>query len=153
LLEALEYIPTETVDVGGSRDSFTQSVPLITGSRLLELSDTRNVELSVVIRERAVTEQFDAVPVVVINNRYRVAVNPGELSVVLQGPPSVIGQVSIENLEMVIDATGLAPRAEDYRIAPQVRFNPAELGDQLEVLATYPQREIDVHVYDQPGSR
>ena len=155
LLEALEYVSTATVDVGGRQESFSQSVALLPGNRLIELSQERSVQLRIEIREQAINAPFDGVQVVVINTDYRVEVNPAQLDVILRGPPSVLAQITVDNLELVIDATGLAPNttSEDYKLEPQVRVTPSELGEQIELLTTSPQRVIDVHVYDQPRRR
>jgi len=155
LLEALEYVPTDTVNVGGREESFSQTVPLLPGNRLIELSQGRTVEVSIEIREQATNAPFDGVQVVVINTEYRVEWNPQQLDVILRGPPSLLAQVTAENIELVIDATGLMPNpsTEDYKIEPQVRFSRPELGEQIELLTTSPQRVIDVHIYDQPRRR
>jgi len=151
LVAAQERIATSTVDVSGRRESFTQTVTLDPGNRLIELPGQRTVELRIDIVEQATTEQFDAIQVVVVNNRFRVDVNPTELSVVLSGPQSVLMQIDVEQMRMVIDAAELEPRAQDYLLEPRVEFARAGLGDLVEVVALYPQRRINVHVYDQPG--
>ena len=153
LLATIDRVRTTHVDVSGWRESFTRNVNLVTSSPFIELPERRTVELTIEIREQAVTRQFDGVPVEVVNSRYRVVVNPAELNVVLSGPPSTLEQISLENLVLVIDGEGLQPRAADYRLAPELQFEPEELGESLEVIAIYPQREIDVHVYEQPGRR
>ncbi len=153
LLDSLEQVSTNTIDVGGRQESFTQTVALIPGSRFIDLSRETSAELTIEIVEQAIAQQFDAVKVEVINTRYRVDVNPSELSVVLSGPPSLLARLSAETLTMLIDATDLEPRAEDYRIEPQVRFDDPETFGLIEVLAITPQRAIDVHVYDSSGNR
>ena len=153
LLESLDRVDTATVDVGGRRNSFTQPVALDTRHPLIDLPGDRSVMLNIEILEQAVNHQFDAVQVVVINNEYQVDVNPAELTVVLRGPRSLVEQVQVENLRMVIDAAGLEPRLEDYLREPQLVFDPAELGESVELFSIYPQRRINVHVYDRPPSR
>ena len=39
----------------------------------------------------------------------------------------------------------------DYLLEPRVEFGQVDLSDLVEVVALYPQRRINVHVYDQPG--
>ena len=148
LLDLLDRVDTATVDVAGRRNSLTQTVTLLPPHPLIELPRERSVLLNIEILERAVNKQFDAVQVVVINNEYQVDVNPAELSVVLRGPRSLLDQVQVESLRMVIDAEGLAPRLEDYLREPQLMFDPVELGESLELYSIYPQRRINVHVYD-----
>ncbi len=153
LLDMLQQVSTNTVDVGGREDSFTQTVTLVPGNQYIDLLRERTAELTIEIVEQAIAQQFDAVQVEVINTRYRVDVNPSELSVVLSGPPSLLAQLTAETLTMVIDATDLEPRSEDYRIQPQVRYDHPETFGSIEVLAITPQSAIDVHVYDSIGNR
>lgn len=153
LVEALEQILTSTVDLSGKRGPFTQTVTLVPGSRLITLPQQRTVELRIEIVEQAISEQFDGIEVVVINNRFQVTVNPQVLGVVLSGPPSVLAELDVARMRMVIDAAELEPRAEDYRIAPTVEFEQAALGERVEVEALYPQRRINVHVFQQPARR
>ncbi len=149
LVEAIERIETSTVDVGGRDESFTQVVTLLSGNTLLELRDGREVNLQVDILEQPVTIEFEEVPVEVINAQYQVAVNPDHLTVFLRGPPSLLEQIDLEILRLVIDAAELAPQAEDYLIAPSIDFAQEEFGELIELVTTYPQRQINVHVFDQ----
>lgn len=148
-----ERVETATADLRGRRASFSQLITLNTDDPFVELPQSGTVELRIEIAETATSEQFDDVRVEVINSRYQVAVNPQVLGVVLNGPPSVLEQIDVEQLTLIIDAAELQPSAEDYRIEPTVRFDPAELGDQVEVGALYPQRLVDVHVFEQPARR
>jgi YbbR domain-containing protein len=152
LVEALEQVLTSTVDLSGRREPFTQTVTLAPGS-LLELPEQRTVELRIEIVEQAINEQFDDIAVVVINNRFQVAVNPQVLGVVFSGPPSVLAELDVAQIRMVIDAEELEPRADDYLIEPTVEFDQVALGERVEVVALYPQRRINVHVFQQPARR
>jgi hypothetical protein len=120
---------------------------------LLELPEQRTVELRIEIVEQAINEQFDDIAVVVINNRFQVAVNPQVLGVVFSGPPSVLAELDVAQIRMVIDAEELEPRADDYLIEPTVEFDQVALGERVEVVALYPQRRINVHVFQQPARR
>ena len=152
LLEALEQILTSTVDLSGKTEPFTQTVTLRPGS-LIELPQQRTVELRIEIVERAINAQFDDIEVVVINNRFQVGVNPQVLGVVLSGPPSVLAELDVAQMRMVIDAAELEPLADDYRIEPTVEFDQIALGERVEIVALYPQRRINVHVFQQPARR
>ncbi len=148
---AMERVTTTAVDVSGRRESFQQAVTLVSGNPFIELPQPRTVQLSIDIVEQALSDQFDGVPVEVVNNEYRVTVNPDVLSVVLSAPPSVLEQVDVGRMRMVVDVEGLEPRREDYLLEPQVEFEQEGLVDLVEVIAILPQRRINVHVYDQPG--
>jgi hypothetical protein len=87
----------------------------------------------------------------VINSAFRTAVNPQQLSVVLSAPPSVLEQVDVERLRMVIDAEGLQPRNEDYLLEPRVQFGQEALSEQIEVISMYPQRRVNVRIFNGPS--
>ena len=152
-VDALEHVETATVDVRGRDQSFSQLVTLVPGNPLIELAAEREVRMRINILERPETMEFEAVPVEVINARYQVAINPAELAVFLLGPPSLLGQIDLETLRLVIDAAELAPRAEDYLLAPSIDFGQEGLGDLIELVTTVPQREINVRVFNQPVRR
>ena len=149
VVEAIERIETSTVDVRGRNESFTQMVTLLSGNTFLELREGREVNLQVDILEQPVTINFEEVPVEVINAQYQVAVNPDHLTVFLRGPPSLLELIDLEILRLVIDAAELAPQAEDYLIAPSIDFAQEGLGELIELVTTIPQRQINVHVFDQ----
>jgi len=150
-VDALERVETAVVNISNRSETFTETVPLSLNNRLLQLPQQRNVQLHVDIAEQPINEQFDDVEVVVINNRYRVAVNPQQLGVVLSGPPSVLNTLDATQIQLVIDAAELEPSPDDYHIEPTVRFSDPEVGDTVQVVALYNQRVIDVHVYQQPS--
>ena len=152
-VDSIERVPTAIVDVSGRRAPFSQRVALVPENPLVSLLDARTVDLEIDIVEQPITQQFDAVRVIVVNNEFRVTVNPQQLDIVLRGPPSLLEQLNVDNLQLVVDAADLAPRADDYLIEPAVQSSLGEFGDLIEVVARYPQREINVHVYDQPGRR
>lgn len=152
-VDALERVETATVDVRGRDRSFSQMVALVPGNALIELGAEREVEIRVDILEQPETMEFEAVPVEVINARYQVAINPAELTVFLLGPPSLLAQIDLETLRLVIDAAELAPQAEDYHLAPSIDFGQEGLGDLIELVNTFPQREINVRVFNQPVRR
>ena len=108
------------------------------------------VQLTLSIEEVPVTAQVEDVEVAIVNTRYRVAVNPTLIGVVLRGPPSVLDTLTPDNIIATIDAAGLEPRADDYRLEPSIEIVPEEIARRVEVIALTPQRLIDVHVFDQP---
>jgi hypothetical protein len=146
-VEALDHVQTQMVNVAGRQDTFTQIVALRSGDRFVELTSDSSAELTIEIRERAISTQYDGVPVAVVNSELRVDINPQEIGVVLSGPPSVLADLTVENIIAEIDASGLDPRAEDYLIEPTIRFQPERLEESVTLIALTPQRRINVHVY------
>ncbi|MFQ5742641.1 MAG: YbbR-like domain-containing protein [Acidobacteriota bacterium] len=143
----LDRLRTQTVDVTGLKQSFSQRVAIRSEDPFVELAEEREVQLTIEIREAAVTVQYDGVEVIVINSPYRVDINPRQIGVIVSGPPSVLEDFDKQHLRAAIDAEGLEPRREDYLIEPVVNFEPASLADVLEVIAITPQRRLNVHVY------
>lgn len=152
-VEALDHVVTEVISVTGLRATLSRSVSVLTDDPLVQIDGSNQVRLTIRIEEVPVTSQLDDVPVEIVNADRRVEVNPATIGVVLRGPRSVLSGLTFENVHAVIDASGLAPRADDYRIEPKVQLVPEDLGERVEVIALTPQRRIDVHVYDQPPER
>lgn len=150
VIEATERLPTSLVDVSGRNESFRQRVALEPPD-FVEVPGPRTVELRIEIAETSMTEQFDGVIVDVVNGHFRIAVNPQRLSVVLSGPPSVLAQIDAQQIRMVIDADSLQPRAEDYVLEPTVQLDQDGLAELIELIGVYPQRRVNVHVFNQPG--
>ena len=152
-VEALERVETRVVDVRGLSEPFSQTVTLVLDNPFVELVEGRQVELWIDILEEAEDVEFDAVPVEVVNAQYQVVVNPDTLRVLLRGPPSLLAQIDADTLRLVIDAAELSPRDDDYRIAPTIDFGQDGLADLVRLVTTYPQREINVRVFNQPARR
>jgi len=150
-VQQVEQLRTEAINITGRTESFSQQVALQVDSPFVELSEEREVQLTVEIREVPEVRDFQGLEVEVLNSPYRVQVNPDIIGVRLRGPPSVLDDLTVEDLRAVIDAEDLEPRAEDYLIAPQIRFEAANLDEALELVEINPQRRLNVHVYDTPG--
>lgn len=149
-MEALSAIATEKVGVTGRRESLVRNVRVIPDDPTLRLEGATEVLVTIAIEERPINFQLQGIGVTVTGATSRVVVNPAVIGVVLQGPASVLANLTPENFIATIDVEGLAPRAEDYRLAPLIRFEPAELARRVQVIAITPQRRLDVHVFGEP---
>jgi len=146
----LDTIATETVGVTGRQDSLVRTVQVIPEDPRLRLEGASEVQVTIAIAERPINFQLQGIEVNIAGAVSRVVVNPAVIGVVLEGPPSVIANLTPENFIATIDVEGLAPRAEDYRIEPVIRLEPAELSRRVRVIAITPQRSLDVHVFAEP---
>lgn len=146
----LTSVSTEILNVAGRRDSITREVAVLTDDPLVSVDEPGRVTMTIVITESAEPRQLDGIAVQIVTGQYRVVVNPAEIGIVLRGPPSLLDSLGPEDIIARLDASELAPSAEDYRVAPQVEFADPALADRIEVMAITPQSRIDVHVYDQP---
>ena len=119
-----------------------------TDNALVSVAGPARVRLTLLIEETAVTSQIEGVRIAVLNAQGRVAVNPESIGVVIRGPSSVLTQLGPDDIRATLDVAGLAARAEDYRLEPQVSIISADLAGRVEVIALTPQRRVDVHVFD-----
>ncbi len=146
-MEQLDTIAAEKVGVTGRQDSLVRTVRVIPEDPTLRLDGASEVQVTVAIEERPINFQLQGIEVSIVGAASRVVANPAVIGVVLEGPPSVIASLTPENFVATIDVEGLAPRAEDYRIEPEIRLEPAELARRVRVIAVTPQRRLDVHVF------
>ncbi len=152
LVGQLTSVSTEIVNVAGRREPVTRELAVLTDDPLVTVERGTSVVMTIVITEAAVPRQLDGITVSIVADAYRVVVNPGEIGLVLRGPPSVLDALEPDDIIARLDATELAPRTEDYRVEPQIEFADPSLAEHIEVMAITPQSRIDVHVYDQPAS-
>ena len=146
-MEELDTIAAEKVGVTGRQDSLVRTVRVIPEDPTLRLEGASEVQVTVAIEERPINFQLQGIDVDIIGATSRVVANPAVIGVVLEGPPSVIAGLTPENFVATIDVDGLAPRAEDYRIEPEIRLEPVELARRVRIIAITPQRRLDVHVF------
>ena len=148
----LTSVSTEIVNVTGRRQSVTREVAVLTDDPLVTVDERDRVMMTIVITESAVPRRLDGIAVEVVEDEYRVVVNPGEVGVVLRGPPSLLDGLGPADIIARLDVSDLVPRAEDYRVEAQIEFADKSLSDRIEIMAITPQSRIDVHVYDQPAA-
>ena len=148
----LTSLSTEIVNVAGRREPVTREVAVLTDDPLVTVDERDRVTMTIVISESAVPRRLDGITVEIVADEYRVVVNPGEIGIVLRGPPSLLDALGPADIVARLDASDLAPRAEDYRVEPQIEFADTSLSDRIEIMAITPQSRIDVHVYDQPAA-
>ncbi|MFW6198687.1 MAG: YbbR-like domain-containing protein, partial [Acidobacteriota bacterium] len=147
----LTGISTDTVNVTGRRRTLARTVAVRSPDPLVEVRGRSTAELTIRIDEISVNTEVTGIPVELENRRYRTAINPDTIGVVLEGPTSVVSDLDADDVRAVIDLAGLEPRPEDYRIEPEIRFASEEVAERVAVLALNPQRLIDVRVYPQPA--
>jgi len=149
-MEALTAIATEKVGVTGRQESLVRTVRVIPEDPTLRLEGASQVQVTVAIEERPITFRMQGIEVTVINAASRVVVNPAIIGLVLQGPASVLANLTPGDFIATIDVEGLPPQAADYRIEPLIRLESAELASRVQVLAITPQNRLDVHVFAEP---
>ncbi len=146
-VEQLAGVSTEVVNVSGRRSALTRSVTILSDDPVVTVEDSAAL-LSISIDEIKVVYEIEGVQIDLINAEFRAVVNPSHIGVLLSGPPSLLETLTANNIFAEIDLTGLAPRSEDYSLQPRVRLEPVSLGARITVLATRPQRLMDVHIYE-----
>jgi YbbR domain-containing protein len=146
---SLDTIATEKVGVTGRQESLSRSVRVVPDDSTLRVEGAGEVLVTVAIEERPTNFQILGVDVIVVNAETRVVVNPPVIGIILRGPASLLAQLTPENFKATIDVEGLAAQADDYSLEPLILLEPSELLDLIEVVATTPQRRLDVRVF--PG--
>ena len=103
-IKDITYVTTESVNVGGKTESFSQQVAIDTGSPNVSPSEENlKVMLTVVIGEARKERVLEKVPVSFINVPPGVALQPKYVRVSLLGPPSIIDSLSPAEVEVIAD--------------------------------------------------
>ena len=148
-LEAIEFLETERIVLNGQRESFILSVAPLLPTSTLRIKGEGRVEVEVQISETLIRRTFSDVPITLRNTRYRTQFNPSSIQVTLVGPASILRTIQPDNILALLDVASLAPRAEDYHMAPEIRLRPPSLREKINV-DSFSQNQIDVKVYNQP---
>lgn len=111
-----DTVLTEPVSLEDRTSNFEVTVPLdLPRGNFIVRDDDNNiidgiVTVQIAIREETIQVPFDSVPVVITgqNPQTRVHINPESLSIVLDGPVTALQDLRLQDIQAVIDVTGLA---------------------------------------------
>ncbi len=114
-------VSTESVNVAGKTETFTQQVAIDTGSPNVSTSvESQKVMLTIVIGEARKERLIDKIPVTFINVPRDVQPLPKFARVVVSGPPSVLDLLTPAEVEVVADYATLTEQSRDLKLV--VRF-------------------------------
>lgn len=122
-------VDTEPISLEGRTGDFSTSVPLaLPDAEFVILSGDRNVRVEIAIREQEITLPLEniAINLIGLPENYTAIITPETISVVLNGPISLLEGVTADNVQAVIDLNGIAAGTHD--IAPRISVNGEILG-------------------------
>ena len=127
-LAAVTSLQTEAIDLTGRRESF-DAVFSIRPSKNLSGFESEKVTVKVTIRESEISKIVESVPLVVINSKQKLVVEPETIALKLTGPAGKVSELMNEGLKVILDAEKLNfRRKKSLRISPAL---PAFPGVQI----------------------
>ena len=124
VLTGLEQITTSPVSAEGLREQYSRTVPLELDP-LVRLRNATSVQLTLDIQEETLRRE---IPGVVFSNTPEPEVarlSPDNVTVLIEGPKSIVERVQAEDLEALIELAGLA--TGEHSLVPMVRVKRPEL--------------------------
>lgn len=119
-----DTIDTEPISLVGRTSDFTIDVALDLpdDSNLINLSETSTVTVDIGVSEETTTLPLENIPIRFIGlpEDSTIQANPQNISVVLAGPVSLIDDLTVEDIQAVIDVNGL--QAGTHQLVPQIEI-------------------------------
>jgi YbbR domain-containing protein len=114
-------VSTESVNVAGKTETFTQQVAIDTGSPNVNTSeDSQKVTLTFIIGEARKEHLLEKVPVTFLNVPQGVQPQAKFVRVLVLGPPSILDSITTADVEVTADYATLKESARELKLA--VRF-------------------------------
>jgi YbbR domain-containing protein len=117
-VRSLEQVTTEPVSAEGLRQTFSRTVRLEL-EPLVRLRGNTSVDLTLKIREERMRKELSGIEVTLQPPRVNASMSPKTIRVLVEGPKSLMEQLSAEALEAHLRWEGLA--AGNHRLVPIVR--------------------------------
>jgi len=135
LVEALILMPTDPISLENRTEPFVARVGAVPDSPEIRVLDTRLISIRVEVDAAPTAIAFDAVPVVLQGQLFEATTTPGDIQVVLSGPPALLRSIGPGQIRAVVDVSGLASRPESYHLSPRIEFvgMPADDLDRIGV--------------------
>jgi YbbR domain-containing protein len=146
-LEVLgDTVLTEPISLEGRTSNFEVTVPLDLPRGNYIVRDDENtiidgiITVQISIREEAIQVPFDAVPIAVTgeNSQSTIRINPDTLSVVLDGPVTALEDLRLQDLQAVVDVTGLG--VGTYELQPIILIRQGQITLASENITLLPPR-------------
>ncbi len=116
---SLEEVTTEPVSAEGLRQPFSRTVRLELDP-LVRLRGDTSVELTLDVREVRLRKELSGVVVKSQPQRVNAAMDPDTIRVLVEGPKSLVEQLTAEEIEAEVQLEGLLPGS--HRVVPVVRI-------------------------------
>jgi YbbR domain-containing protein len=130
-IEVVTGMRTDPIPLANRTESFVARVGAVPDSPEIRVLDSRLLTVRVEIDVAPGEVVVDSVPVVLMGQAYGATVRPATVRVVLTGPPALVESLEAEQVRVVVDVTGLAPRAEPYDLVPRVEFLDVSASDLI----------------------
>ncbi len=136
-IEGLEQVTTEPVSVEGLRETYTQTVQVMLEDPYVRPTSARGVEVTLEVREERTGKRLSDVKLTSYPTTVKTKLTPLAVRVRIEGPKSLIGIVSSEDLAARIDVDELEPGT--HRLTPEISFSRPELS-ALAVVSIEPEQ-------------
>jgi YbbR domain-containing protein len=146
-LEVLgDTVLTEPISLEGRTSNFEVTVPLDLPRGNYIVRDDENIIIDgniivqIFILEETIQVPFDTVPVIVTGQspQTSIRINPESLSIVLDGPVTALEDLRLQDLQAVIDVTGLA--VGSYELEPIILIRQGQVTLSRENITLLPPR-------------
>jgi YbbR domain-containing protein len=109
ILESLSFLRTLPVEIEGVSANVEREVPLQIPEGV-QVEETR-VKVSVAVGRSAIVKILREIPVRLteVPQGFRSRVDPGTVTVIIQGPPAIVDQITPSALTVSVSASGLGP--------------------------------------------
>jgi len=128
-VEVVSAMGTDPIPLENRMEPFVARVGAVPDSPDIRVLDSRLLTVRVEVDVAPTEVVFDSVPVVLTGQAHETTLRPTTLRVVLSGPPALLERIEPGQIRAVVDAVGLAPRAEPYDLVPRVEFLDVPAAD------------------------
>lgn len=130
-------VDTVPISLEGRTSNFVTEVPLdLPDDNFIVLSGNGTIRVDIAIREEATTISLENVPVNLIGvpDGYSVQASPQVISVVLNGPQSLLSGLSADDIQAVVDVNSLEEGTSD--VVPQISIRQGQVNvDNINITA------------------
>jgi YbbR domain-containing protein len=121
-------VSTESVNVAGKTETFSQQVAIDTGSPNVNINEeSQKVRLTIIIGEARKERLIDKVPVTFINVPQGLEPQPKFARVVVLGPPSMVDSLTPAEVEVVADFATLTGQSNEIQLVVRFPFHEGRL--------------------------
>lgn len=134
-------VDTIPISLDGRTSDFVTEVPLdLPNGDFIVLSGNGTITVDIAVREEATTISLENIPVSLIGipDDYTVQVSPQVISVVLNGPQSLLDGLSADDIQAVVDVNGLTDGISD--IVPQISIRQGQVNIDVINVTLLPSR-------------
>lgn len=145
ILKTLDEIQTEPVDITDASFTIERDVTLDQSIKGLEFVSQDTVKVLIEIEPVWVSKDFKDIPIAVLNTPYKHKVKPDKLDIRLTLMEAALEELTLEEIQLYIDATGLEPG--DYVKKPMIK-----LPEEMLLQKQPPLPDVKLKLWVEPSS-